>query len=225
MRVSSPAVGRIPWWVFGAGEGVTARRNRESAFGGVKPWARAIVPSHPVLSGMRNGLRQPAPPSLPLQPKVFGCGSRSRHECRTGQAAFVQRDSVAQIVQSIERGIERWHARNEVGARTAPANGAGTGSGSSRTRRPATSRSSGARTGDGGAGRSGTATGRGRQRRALSSTAVPYPYPSGTRVRRSWTILRPAGSPDRPATASGLSRRRRPPRRTYVLRRFRLGIP
>jgi len=28
------------------------------------------------------------------------------HGCRTGQAAFFQRDSVAQVVQSITRGIE-----------------------------------------------------------------------------------------------------------------------
>ena len=116
------------------------------------------------------------PPSAPPSP------SRSeRHECRTGQAAVVQRDSVAQIVQSIERGIERWHARNEVGARTAPANGAGTGSGCSRIPRRAYTRSSGARTGAGSRGRSSTAIGGAQSGRRTSS---------------------PPGSPGRSRTAS-----------------------
>ena len=42
-----------------AGEGVTTIRNRESAFGGVKPRLRAIVPSRPMLYRTRNGFRQP----------------------------------------------------------------------------------------------------------------------------------------------------------------------
>ena len=80
-------------------------------------------------------------------------------------------------VHRIERGIERWHARNEVGAPTAPENGAGIGSGSSLTRRPACTSWSGERTGEGSPGPSSTATGRRQSGRPTDEFAAGFAGP------------------------------------------------
>ena len=104
MRVPARALGWTPWWVSVPGDGVTASRNRENALGGVKPRPGAIRPEPADV--VPDTERPPAivPPSLPVETKVFGCGSSSqRRGCRTGQKAFVQRDWVARIVQSINR--------------------------------------------------------------------------------------------------------------------------
>ena len=69
----------------------------------------------------------PARPVDGVFPARFRGGNHALRVLLLAEKASLRDLSVAQIVQSIERGIERWHARNEVGAPTAPANGAGTG--------------------------------------------------------------------------------------------------